>query len=140
MVSTGEFNALADGVRIPTVHFLTKTKQIMRALLKILLVGCLTSAMYYYAEQRDVLFAQILAWCCMAFSMYIALALVVSYKFYTQTMKILSGSPLWYRIPNYGFIAFNIHALYGSALGYIYLILIIFFEALYLIAKLSTDE
>lgn len=112
----------------------------MRELLKILLIGSLGSIMYYYAEQRDVLFAQILAWASTAVSVYIAIALVMSYKFYTETMKIFAQMPFWSRIPSYGFIAFNIYTLYGSALGYIYLILFIFSEALYIIAKVSTDE
>lgn len=109
----------------------------MREFFKILLVGSLSSVMYYYAVPRDILLAQIIAWCCLLYSMFAAIILVCNPRIYVETMRAFTKCFWWTRFVNYGFIALNIYNTYGSALGYIYFILFAFFESLFIIAKLS---
>ncbi len=109
----------------------------MRELFKILLIGSLTSVMYYYAVPRDILLAQIIAWGCLSYAMFAAGVLVFNPLVYAETMRTFTKCPLWTRFVNYIFIALNIYNTYGSALGYIYFILFAFFEGLFIIAKVS---
>lgn len=109
----------------------------MRELFKILLVGSLSSVMYYYAIPRDALLAQIIAWLCLSYAMFAASVLVLNPLVYAETMRTFAICPLWTRFVNYIFIALNIYNTYGSALGYVYFILFAFFESLFIIAKVS---
>jgi hypothetical protein len=113
----------------------------MRESIKLIITNSLSTFVYYLGFEKNMLPAQIFAWIFLALPIIVALAIVYSNKIYELAMKSLSDLPFKMKLLMYPFIAANIYFTHGvnTAIGITYLILVGFYESLYIISSLSKN-
>jgi len=113
----------------------------MKESIKLTITNSLATLIYYLGFTKNMLPAQILAWICLSISIGLVLAIVYSNQMYEITMKSFSTAPFRLKLITYPFFAANIYFTQGitTAAGIVYLILVCFFEILYIIAKLAKN-
>lgn len=113
----------------------------MKESIKLIFTNSITTLVYYLGFTKGMVSAQIFAWIFLALPIIVALAIVYSNKMYELAMKSLGDLSFKTKILMYPFIAANIYFSQGinTAIGITYLILVIFYESLYIITKLSKN-
>ena len=113
----------------------------MKEGIKLIVTNSISTFIYYLGFTKNMLPAQVFAWIFLAIPIIIALTIVYSNKIYEAAMKSLSDLSLKTKIFMYPFIAANIYFTQGinTPIGIVYLILVGFYESLYIISKLSKN-
>jgi hypothetical protein len=113
----------------------------MKESIKLTITNSLATLIYYLGFTKNMLPVQILAWVCLSISISLVLSIVYSNKMYEITMNSLSNLPFRFKLMTYPFIAANIYFTQGitTVAGIVYLILVCFFEILFIIAKLAKN-
>ena len=109
--------------------------------LKIIITNSLSTLLYYLGFMKNMVWAQVTAWALLSLPIIIALAIVWSDKLYETALKSLTDLSFRTKLLVYPFIAANIYCTQGinTPFGIVYLILVGFYESIYIISKLSKN-